>query len=391
MPDLETRFRALDRLAGPDLWPDIERREPRSLPGGPRAPRWLVASVALLLAAAGIAVAVQAFVADRAPRRPAQPVPSPATPVTPVVDVTLPIRWPSSIVYGEGSVWVAASVEDTDANLLYRLDPDTGETLAEIPVPSIPGWETGGGGMVVADGSVWIAGTVDRQAGLLRVDASTNDVAESVPLGGDFAGDVAVGDAGVWVTVFSADTVELVHLDPSTLEVRSRVDLDTFWARELLIVDETVWVRARLPRGEPAEMVVHRIDPESGAPIDEINLGNGLTSVTAGGGWIWATSWNQRDGNLLLRIDPRSGELTEIPSGSLDYLVEVGPSGLWGRGLDQTSGELGIVRFDPVTGRIDASVELEKGQNPIDLAVAPGSVWVAVYRNGVTRIELRPA
>jgi hypothetical protein len=80
-----------------------------------------------------------------------------------------------------------------------------------------------------------------------------------------------------------------------------------------------------------------------------------------------------------------------LPSHSLDFLVDVGEGGLWGRGLDQASGRIGIVRFDPVTGRIDASVELGERRNPIDLAVAPGSVWVATYKEGVTRIELRPA
>jgi streptogramin lyase len=116
-----------------------------------------------------------------------------------------------------------------------------------------------------------------------------------------------------------------------------------------------------------------------------------VTSVTTGAGAIWATAWKASEGNRLVRLDPLTGTAEVLPSGSLDFLVEVGEGGLWGRGLDQTTGRLGIVRYEPITGRIDASVELGEHRNPIDLALAPGSVWVATYEEGVTRVELRPA
>jgi len=396
MADLDKRFRSLDRATAPDLWADIETREPRPMPEGPSAARWVVAGVALLLAAAGIAVAIRAFVTEPPAERPAQPAPSPAAPVEPVLDVTVPIRWPSSIVYGEGSVWVAAWVEETDGNLLYRVHPDTGEILAEIPVASIPGWETGGGGMVVAGGSVWIAGYVEQgdQAALLRVDPATNEVADVVPLGGDFAGDVAVDEHGVWVTVFARPSVQLVRLDPVTLTEEMRTDLGADWAREILVVEGAVWVRVVAAGDElvgDRKRLLLRVDPETGQVVQRVEVPGGVTSVTTGAGAIWATAWKASQGNGLVRLDPLTGTTEVLPSGSLDFLVEVGEGGLWGRGLDQTTGRLGIVRYEPITGRIDASVELGEHRNPIDLAVAPGSVWVATYEEGVTRVELRLA
>lgn len=394
MPDLETRFRRMDRVRGPDLWPDIETRRPRPMPESSTARRFAAAAVALALAAGGAVLVARAFLGgDRAVERRVRPAESPPAPVDPVVDVTLPIKWPSSIVYGEGSIWVAASANDgTGAGTAYRIDPDTAEILAETDVPTVPGWEVGGGGMEVAEGSLWIAGYLDEgsQGALLRIDADTNEVGAVYPLGGDFAGDVAVDEHGIWITLFAEPSVELARVGRAPLVVDLRTSLGVNWAREILALRGTVWVRVRLPQGEPEEAALLRIDPASGTVIDQVSLGSGVTSATTDGEWIWVTDWNRRDGNLLLRVHPLTGDVMQMPSGSLEQLAEAGESGLWGNGRDLETDRPGIVRFDPESMGADASVGLGQGQSPIALAVAPSSVWTVSYQEGVTRVELRP-
>lgn len=61
MPSLEGRFRSLSRTPAPDLWRDIEGRDPRSMPATPGARRAVAAGVALLVAAAGIGLAGLTF------------------------------------------------------------------------------------------------------------------------------------------------------------------------------------------------------------------------------------------------------------------------------------------------------------------------------------------
>jgi DNA-binding beta-propeller fold protein YncE len=387
MTDLDDRFRRLERMTGPDLWPDIEGRVPRSMPDPGPGRKIVVAAVAMLLAAGGAAVAIRAFVGwEAAP--PARPAATPAPPVDPVVDVTLPIKWPVSLVYGEGSIWVAESANDgTGTGTVYRIDPDTAEILAEIQVPSVPGWEFGGGGMEAAGGSLWIAGYYDKgsQGAIVRIDTTTNEVAHVLPLGGEFAGDVGVDERGIWVTLFSESSVELARLDPQTLTLDLRTSLGVDWAREVVSVDGHIWIEAMRSR-------LLRIDPETAAVVQEVRV-PGAWSLTTADGVIWATSWTEGEGNSLARIDPATGAIQVFPSGPLDGLVEAGPSGVWGRGrgLAEGSRGVGIVRFDPTRGMIDASLELTERKNPIDLAVAAGSVWVAYYEEGVTRVELRPA
>jgi hypothetical protein len=383
MTDLDRRFRSLEQVRGPDLWADIETRQPGAMPPPGPGRRIAVAAVALAVAAGGAALAIRAFTAVD-PRPPVDPATDPAAPVDPVVDVTLPIRWPASIVYGEGSIWAAASSNDgTGAGTVYRLDPDMGEILAEIPVPSVPAWETGGGGMEVADGSLWIAGYLDEghHGALLRIDVATNEVADVIPLGGQFGGEVSVDEHGVWVTVFGQPSVELARVDPETLLTDIHTSLDADWAREILTVDGHVWVRT-------TQDALSKIEPSTGKIVQEIDLPGAATSLTTADGAIWAATWKASEGNLLARIDPATGRTVLQPSGEFDYLIESGPSGLWGRWAQEA--RLGVARFDPTTGRIDASVHLDRGSEPIALAVAPRSVWVATYQNGFTRVELRP-
>jgi streptogramin lyase len=108
-------------------------------------------------------------------------------------------------------------------------------------------------------------------------------------------------------------------------------------------------------------------------------------------GAIWGATWKASQGNLLARIDPATGEFVLLPAETLGFLVESGPSGLWGRWDPGVQGMLGVAQFDPVTGRVNASVALEGGNQPVAMAVASSSVWVTGYKEGVTRVELRPA
>ncbi|MGH2657248.1 MAG: hypothetical protein ACRDIZ_11225 [Actinomycetota bacterium] len=389
MPDLETRFRGLEGVRAPDLWPDIETREPRPVSEGGTTRRVAAAAVALALAAGGAVLVARAFLgSDRPVERPARPAVTPPAAVDPVVDVTLPIKWPSSIVYGEGSIWVAASANDgTPAGTIYRIDPDTAAILAEIPSPVVPGWETGGGAMEVAD-DLWVAGG-GSSGRLVRVDSATNQVVQEISVQGRFLGDVAVDQRGVWVSVFveGGGAIDLVRLDPESGDEEARFRMESSYAREVLAVEGTLWLHERRTHGATVGgSGLTRVDPETGSVLARVELRGGAGMVTAVEGSIWAPSWTSEAGNMINRLDPLTNELIAIPSESLEFVLDVGEGGIWGvarRGQDR------IVRFDPVKGQVDARVEIPG--EAIALAVAPRSVWVASYREGVTRVELRPA
>ncbi len=61
MTDLQDRFSSLSTSRAPDLWSEIQDREPRPLPSEPRWRRGVAATVALVVAAAGIGLAALTF------------------------------------------------------------------------------------------------------------------------------------------------------------------------------------------------------------------------------------------------------------------------------------------------------------------------------------------
>jgi hypothetical protein len=393
MADLDRRFRSLEGLRSPDLWTDIESREPRAMPSPGPGRRIAVAAVALAVAAGGALLAVRAFTCGE-PRSSVEPATDPSGPVEPVVDVTLPIDWPSSIVYGEGSVWVAASANDgTGAGTVYRIDPDTAEVLAEIPVPAVPTWETGGGGMELANGSLWMVGG-GGGTGLIRIDAATNLVTGEFAVGARFPADVAIDERGIWVTVFVREGIDLVRFDPVTGAEEARIPLESEYAREVIAIDGTIWVHEHETHGSVVgNSVLTRVDPETERVVTSVPLGSPSTSVTEGNGFIWVATWTSEEGNVLGRLDPHTNDLVRIPSQNLEFVIDVGEGGIWGvarDGPDLFGKRTGVARFDPIANRVDATSGALDG-GPIALAVAPESVWVAHYEEGVTRVELRPA
>jgi Tol biopolymer transport system component len=71
MTDLDERFGSLMRTPTPDLWSNVTSREPRLLRDGPPlVHRALVATLALVIAAAATALSVRAFISDDVASRP---------------------------------------------------------------------------------------------------------------------------------------------------------------------------------------------------------------------------------------------------------------------------------------------------------------------------------
>jgi hypothetical protein len=141
-----------------------------------------------------------------------QPVPAPAETVEPtpsippvsadVVDTFAVGPDVRSVVYGEGSVWVATSNSDgSEGGRILRINPETHEAQAEIPVEVIPTWEVGGGAMVVEGGSLWVTGAIEgprtdgvSDGAVIRIDTSTNEVAQTFDLGGRVGADLTFLD-----------------------------------------------------------------------------------------------------------------------------------------------------------------------------------------------------
>lgn len=109
------------------------------------------------------------------------------------------------IAAGEGAVWVARAAGHT----VSRIDPQTRQVTARIEVGNGIADLAAGGGALWVSLSVSRSGVRPRPGVLRRIDPDTDQVGESVYVGG---GDIAIGEGALWVA--NPDENTMVRVQP---------------------------------------------------------------------------------------------------------------------------------------------------------------------------------
>lgn len=223
MSDLQRLLRRADEVPAPELWPDIEQREPRE-PGPPLGRRLAVAALALAVAGTGIGVAATAFFGEERPTRPALPR------VDPVVSAQVPIGFGAAVAVGAGSVWASvpqADLSEECSGVIRRIDPATNEITESIPVRGWPEDMAFGGGVL------WVEGTSCGQGNdptLFRIDPTSEAITDSMALDWRVA-DIAYGEGSVWLTGSrhlaggGGLMGRLLRVDPTTAQVTADIPI----------------------------------------------------------------------------------------------------------------------------------------------------------------------
>jgi TolB protein len=344
-----------------------------------------------------------------------QPVQAPAHTVGPITsippstaevietfEVGVDVR---SVVYGEGSVWVATSNDDgNEGGRIVRIDPGTHEIQADIPVDVIPGWEVGGGAMVVEGGSLWVTGGLKVpgnfddpgggvDAAVIRIDASTNRVVQTFNLGGRHGADLTFLDGELWVLLFGDesvnDAIEVVRIDPVTGDVPASYQLDANWAHTLVAADGRLVTAVGGDDAVNVDGRVIEIDPATGA-ISSVEIpSQSFTPMPV----LWR-------GQVWISTDPGFVRFDVLVEGFPDPPVALAPSfgdccgfveaddrGIWFLSPDLEGAGRVLNVFDPATGDATALLTLDEG-SPVAMAVAPDSVWILNYEGTLTHVGL---
>jgi DNA-binding beta-propeller fold protein YncE len=141
--------------------------------------------------------------------------------------------------------------------------------------------------------------------------------------------ELATGEGALWaITGWELDTIE--RIDPRTNAVVAAIPLGRIgethgWRYSLAVGAGAIWVSA------PTSL--WRIDPTTKRYMGSVPLGHSAedSSVATGEGAVWVAS---RDGTLL-RVDPDSQRVVEIPLGRPVYLADrwdalaVGAGSVW--------------------------------------------------------------
>jgi DNA-binding beta-propeller fold protein YncE len=337
-----------------------------------------------------------------------QPIPAsqssvgPPPPLSAEVVDTFPVGEDvRSVAYGDGSVWVAMSNGDgTFAGRIVRIDPETHEIQAEIPVDVIPTWEVGGGAMVFEDGSLWVTGGIDASgsagptdAAVTRIDTTANEVVHEFTLGGETGADLAFLDGDLWVLLFGDDTVEhrmeILRVDPATGDVAARVALQAGWAHTIVAADDRLVVLEAGKGGTNVDGAALAIDPATNT-IGRADIPSGtfvpMPVISRGQVWVGLEPG-------FARFDPQSGAFPETPV-TLDRsqvsccgFLEADDRGIWFLSPDPQGGSgQRLMMFDPASGEV-TNLTVSEG-TPVAMAVAPNAVWILNYEGTLTHVEL---
>lgn len=178
------------------------------------------------------------------------------------------------VAVGAGGVWVT----EPDLDLVTRVDPQTNEAVAQIPVEGSPlGVDTGFGG-------VWVA--APDSSAVARIDRREDAVVETIEVAG-LPEYVATGAGGVWV---SADDGAIRRIDPRSGALDDRpVQVADEGRTTLTVGAGSVWA-AGIGTLD-AEASVLRIDPATAEPAGEpIAGGPTPLGMAYGAGSLWITN-----------------------------------------------------------------------------------------------------
>jgi hypothetical protein len=398
---LDERFRSLRATRAPELWPDIEHREPRQPRREITWSRLGTVAVAFAVAAAGFAIAYRAFEVEEADPRNVSPSPTaePLPPLTGVPQITAEVPFPKDAVgggvaVGAGSAWVGITHNGGKGpSSVLRIDLSTNRVVDEIPVQQAPQRER----IVATDDAVWIGSS----GGIERIDPSTDNVVARIDAPG-FISAMAADAMGVWAIAILdrsdsglQNTGTLLRVDPATNEVIAEIPLGTHatgYEDELELGSGSVWVLGPrlvdMDTEKGGDLI--RVDPTTNEitaaiPVSGFSMAAGVDAVWVSGPVDGVNDEYGEPWGVVV-VDSATNEVSR--KGPFDHGLEVATSeALWSVDYDRNL-NVRATRFDPQT------LEMESRSDPIesyftDAVVDPRTrtIWVSALK-ALVRIDI---
>jgi hypothetical protein len=239
---------------------------------------------------------------------------------------------------------------------------DIGKTLPKVnlvatsmPLPS------SAFGVAATNDAVWVA-SLGR---VLKIDPAGPRVVASIPVSDRLDDQDAIAASGsVWVTVGSLH--EVVEIDPSSDSSTASYSVVSVpgFPVQIAADDTSVWVISASSKTNGSALLI-RIDPKSGAITQRIPIhAEPRLGFAVEGGAAWVD-----EGDILLRV-AADGTRSQLPGsgGPLGTPIAVGDGSVW------FGNPSGVRRVDATSGNVLATITT--ALPPIGLSFSDGSLWV---------------
>ena len=307
----------------------------------------------------------------------------------------------TALTAGGGYLWVAAyGIEAKNGEGLIVVDPNNGKVVATIPAP-VPSWGSGGGGLTYAFGSIWVGGW-DRRDGVVvtRIDPQTFEVQARIPMPEGRGPSVGVADidaasASVWVALQGGikDEGRVVRVNGTTNEVTGEMYVPQETARRIVATDEVVIVQGSQWRHGGYRNAYNAIDPNSMELRGTFDSGR-PTGPAAGiiehEGHVWGIYRDSPDRDAIARLDPTTAEpdanrILFAPNRPPRSFVISGDGGIWFGGWPggYGGGGDGLSFLNTDTGAITTH-----GKGGGIAAMLDGDMWLLGLDGVLSRVDL---
>jgi DNA-binding winged helix-turn-helix (wHTH) protein len=248
-----------------------------------------------------------------------------------------------------------AASSSLQGNSIVAIDSRTNLVLGEVLVGGRPGGVAAGGGFV------WVGNRDDKT--LLRVGSRDRRVVETIALHVEPI-DVAVGAGSVWVLSRGG---LVLQIDPLTNDVLASIEVSgegaSCCSHDIAFTRGSVWVSYG---GSLA-----RVDADTGRV--ELTGFRSVRSIGSSGRALWGVLGDKFE--RIRRLEPL-GDAVRLHD--VEAIGGLGALSAYRRKLWMGSDNGRLLRVAPETGRVNASLSLNR---PIaDVAMSPGGgvVWVAM-------------
>ena len=261
----------------------------------------------------------------------------------------------SDLTFGFGSLWVS------ERDGLDRINPNTDKVTARVPITS------GGGGVTIASGRVWVSGgALQTNVANLIDPRRVHDFPSSVRLQpfnpNAFAPWLVSADDDIWTwTTGVGDCCvgrQLWRIDGHSHRLLAELPTPTAVAAS----PEGIW--------EIRNDRVHRIDPVTNRVGPAVPGVLGAQHIAFGAGAVWVSTIAAL--GQMIKIDPTTNTVITFHVPAYIGGLAAGSRDVWVS--DQAHDRL--LRIDPSTTHTDEVIPLGD-QPPGRIALAPGQVWVA--------------
>ena len=153
---------------------------------------------------------------------------------------------------------------------------------------------------------------------MIRIDPATNEVVQTIPVGGSGGADLTILNGELWVLVFGDESAnyrtEVVRIDPSTGDVLARIPLETGWAHTIVAARGRIVVLESGKGAVNVGGVVAVIDPSTNAVSRADIPSESFTPMpVVSGGQVW------------IGVDPGSARFDPAAAAFPDPPVKLAP------------------------------------------------------------------